>query len=339
MARAKRNDTERELDLLFLVMTCRKFGPEFNGVKATRMLNAMRANVARQQTLALGGTEEDAEEAAREAQLSEQAVRRQWRLAKQRITEVGRMGLGLLLDEQMAEVNAELEESYQASQMILEDIERSRTRRLRRTRGEFRDAAEQLEFTEAGNEALALIQGLGVGASAEGQRLVAIVAETMAKTPVEPREMVTTVEDRAATAALYARLVAERGERRKLREELRQLCYGSDLVAASKDRRSYVQVLANEDDPEKAREIAIEALQDEARHLIASEEMGVGPWTPDSMRHQRARTTDVLNRLKLVRGLGEAAGSGGRGTFKFSVVELDAGSGAEQPIEVTAQVK
>lgn len=341
MARVVRNELERELDLIFLINLARTMGDEFNGTKATAMLNEMRRNVARQQALALGHDVTVAEESADAAELSPQSVRRQLRQAREHAQLTARLGMAALLDGQIADLQAELDDSYATSDMIREDIERSRRVTQRMTKGRFRAPEDQQAHTAAGNEALALLHESGLAGTVQGNRIAELVGQTMSAPPVEPVDMVTVVKENAAAAALYSRLTAERQERRKLRQEMRELFYGREIVGNTHaGRETLTERLTGIDDPEQAQELAVRALTEELNVLVASEEIGVGPWTPEMIKVQRARTSDMLSRIRAVRELqGMTINSyGDAASFVFQVVELNP-EGDEQLATIFPETK
>lgn len=329
---------EREFDLLFMVNLARSMGDRFNGSQAHRQLNMMRANVARQNVLAMGGSDAEAEEAAANSGISVQAVRRQLRLVTERAQEINRSGMLVMLDDQIAEIAEDVADSYRATESIWQDIERSRQVTQRTTRGRFRSSYDSDEFTAAGHEALGIIHDLGIGGTEEGRRLAELMEQTMsAQPPVQPEVMATVVKETAAAAALYSRLAAERSERRKLRQEARELKYGREIMQAARDAQRVIHPIETASDPQQARDLAVVALTDELQRLNASEQMGVGPFTPEMMRLHRAQTADVLQRVRAVKELNATAtdGDGGEQSFTFRVVQLDPSGDEEQPINVT----
>lgn len=340
MAAVKRNPLEREVDVLYLVSAARKLGPDFTAAQAADMLNGVRAEVARQHALALGKSADEANEAAETAQLSVRTIRNDLRTARERAQEAGRMGMAALIDEQIAALQDDLEDSYRASTEIWQDIARSRRVKVTRTKGKFRRPAAQQTFTAKGEEALALVHGLGLADSAEGERLVQIIADTMTATPVEPEDMETEIREGPATAALYGRLVAERAERRKIHERILELSCGRELVHSAEGRESLAQLATQISDPARAREAALEALTDELRFLLTSEYLdGVGPWTPQLIRSQRSRTADLVQRVKAVKELTAVAGTGDEpSSFTFRVVEFDPDQEEDRPLKLVNDV-
>lgn len=329
---APRNELEREFDLLFIANLARQMGSDFSVAHASRLLNAMRANVAREYALALGLDDEDVEEAVEQSQISGESIRHQVAVAMERLRQRTIGGMAVLLDTQVAEVHMEIEQSYKREDSILKDIELSRRPKRRVTKGYFRKG-DGAQVSENGQEALRLVGALDVPED-QRQRLSEIISEGMATSTVEPEELTTYADEVPAKAALYGRLTAESGNRRKLREELRALYYGREFMARSHEGaeqyRSQAQAVIQEGNQYQSEDAAVAAMEHELKFLISSEQMDLGPWTPEMVRMQRQRTQDHLARirgLKELREMSRGGKDGEKDDYVLRVVDLDPETG------------
>lgn len=314
-------------------------GDRFTHKAAADLLNDMRASLAHKQVIALGGSPEEAEQAATASQLTPRAISYQIKQATEHAQRAARMGMAMLLDTQVAEVQGELEDSYRASDSIWDDIVLSRKVTQRSTRGKFRDEDGRRRVNENGQEALRIIGQAGLADREEGQRLIELIGVTMSAPQVEPADMVTVVRENAAQAALYTRLVGERSERRKLRAEIRSLFYGREVFEdQSRRRESLLQAVTDADSPDQAHSLAVRSIEDEMNSLVAAQEVSLAPWTPDMISVQRGRTADLLQRMRAVKEFQElsATGSDAKG-FTFRIVELDAATQEDHPTDVLVE--
>lgn len=335
MPRPKRNSIERELDLVFLLNLARTEGVDFRPPRAHEMLNAMRAELARRQAEALDLSPQEIEEAVENSSLTVQTVRRDLALARKRLQAATLSGMALLIEDQIGQLQEELEDSYQTHEDLKKEIEHSRRISQRATKGRFRLAADQARHSAAGQEALQIIGQLGLDGSEPGDRLAEIVGQTMSAPPVEPQDLVTVVREGPGAAAFYTRIVAERDQRRKIRQEMRELFYGRDFVGTEHGDRGAVQVLTGQADVAAARANAIAALADELNRMTASDT--AGPWTAEMQQAQRARTSDMLTRIRAFKELASATGGDGEDEddgFAFRVLVVDPDTGAEKPAEI-----
>lgn len=320
MPGAQRNDLDRELDLSFLVNLACQMGAAFTNDHGAHQLNLMRATKAREHALAMGGTAAEADEAAEKSKLSANMIYKQIQMAKAKVQDENRSGMALFLHAQFDDIAAEIDDSYKVCEMIMEDLVASRNVTQRMTRGRFRDQEGQATFSAAGTEMLAIVQSLGIKGTEEGDRIAQLVSETMAQPPVEPVDLVTVSKKSGASASYYSRIVAERGIRRLLRKDQRELFFGRGII----------------DDVEEfsgtTKEHAIEVLGEEFRSLLAAQVAGDGFMTPELSKLHKERTAILIGQVRAVSELEKISGNGDQdGGFDFQVWELDPKTKTKKP--------
>lgn len=300
MAAQTRNETEIEADRLFILTLRRQGGQAMNSVtQVARVLNEKRAAAAREFALALGKSDDEAEEAADAARLSVQTVRRDLRVVDERLRRASEATAAVWLDDQIADVQADIERTYEIDQQILDDLQRSRD-----------EVHTQTE---------------GVPQGERNIRTTRVLTRRRASAP--------------ASADLYQALIRTMEYRGRLRGELLRLRYGRDWFANRVEERNFVQSIVDLDDPEKAREAAMALYRREVEALIRTEKMDIGPMPPEVVQAERLRVQRLAGRIGAVRALiaagkpdipPNAPGSGSRGSngsYELVVTRVSPSSG------------
>lgn len=265
-----RNAIEREADRLFLVSLYRQAGGHIQLIEAHRLLNERRASVARAVALSQGRSEEEAERAARGAELVLSTVSRDVRAVLASLQQALQGGAAAWLQAQIDDLDGDYERTFELEHRALEELERSRLFSRRRRAGHFGDASE----------------------GGDPQAVWMAVEEVTG--------------DRASSAALL-RIVGEQIDRRmKLRKEKRQLLFGKAWLeqVGQEDAEittSIARALAGGDDDEEAAE-RVEALyQAELQRIVHEQDIPLGPAGTEFAALERLRLERNKRRFETVR--------------------------------------
>src|SRR3954470_10920670 len=126
MPEVKRNEVEIEVDRTYISGIIQHAGPDVSAVSVCKLLNRKRAERARKAARDAGKSPEEVEEAAAFARVSVWAVRRDLAALKGRVQDAGLAGAALFLDDQIAAVRDEVQQTHEMDEAIMEDLERSR---------------------------------------------------------------------------------------------------------------------------------------------------------------------------------------------------------------------
>jgi hypothetical protein len=273
MAAVKRNEVERERDVLFLIQLYRAAGTEMNGISAAEILNDRRERDAREAAQTLGKPPEVVEREAKAARLSKTAVLRDIAIAKQRMRHAANVGTAVWLDDDIAEAQHAIAQLVDLNDQVLEDLERSRRQHWTRTNGKKIKGAKKDD-----------------------------------KPMVEPQSMVTFRRDEVpGLAALYAVFIRNLETQAKLREEIRELRLGRrDLPV--QEPKTFASALLAIDNPERARTYALELLTREVDSLCSMELQPIAPANVAVIRSERLRIQQQAERFRQLYGLAKLAG-------------------------------
>ncbi len=278
-SRSKRNETEIEADRLFILSLLERAGSAISAIEVQSALNDRRRAYARQYTLALGGSEEDAERAAEEAPLSVQTVRTEIRRIQDRLREGTQAGAAAWLDDQISDVRSDYDRTFKTEDAIVGDLELSRTHAWRRQKG------------------------LPVAVGADNGDPPRKELQTV--------EVVRYDEERAALGSLYSQLDKILERRSKLRTEMRLLRFGRDWMRAvtvqeAEISQTFAQLVSGADEsPGLAHDRVVEAYGRELQALCASSEISLGMGDPALVRMETARVRRQANRVRQLRDYAE----------------------------------
>lgn len=277
-----RSELELEADRLFVMVLCQQIGRGLKVPDVAKILNDRRAAAARQTAQAIGLSEEEAEAAAERAQLSLRTVQLDHQIVVRRLQEAQHAVGGVFLDDQIAEVRAEISASHDLDDRIHGEIERAHRMKARRTRGR-RDDQGRPQPDE-----------------------------------VEVHER----ENLPAPAGLYRSLQENFRIRERLRAELRSLKFGRLWFPEQGQEQTFAQALTDLQDPEEAREAALKLYSREIEALMRSEELPSFPGSAEIARAERLRVQRQAQRLRELRTFIDLAPAPDRpGAFELVVRE------------------
>jgi hypothetical protein len=269
MAARKRSELERSEEIFFLVQLARAMGDEFGPTVAANILNERRAAAARETARALGASDDEAEQAARDAQLTPQQIGIDVRVAQERLQQATNVASALWIDDDIAEVSGQIAQLARLADMILEDLQASRSVRWTRTKGE----KVTRKVKKPGQD------------------------KEVEESALEPTGMVTHAEDGPARAALYMVYLRNLDQQAKLRAERRQLRFGRQWFPEQR-QTSFTEALLQTEDPEAARKAALAMLARDIASLCRDEQFALAPATAQSIQAERLRLTAQAQRVR-----------------------------------------
>lgn len=301
MAAQARNPTEIEADRLFILKLRREGGQRMKSiVQVARVLNERRAAAAKEFSLVMGRSPEEADADGQAARLSVQTVRRDLRVVDERIRKGADAAAAAWLDEQIDATQHDIERTYVIDEQVAEDLERSRSEVVTSTRGV-------------------------PGENDEGEVILVTKDVTTRRRANGP-----------ARAELYQILVRNVELRMKLRAEMRTLRYGQAWFANRVEEATFSQTIVDLHDPDKARDAAVALYRREVEALVRSEKMEIGPMPAEILAAERHRVQRLATRVGAVKALisagkpdlpPNAPGSGQRGSYELIVTRVSPGNG------------
>lgn len=263
MAVVARNDHEREFCRLYISGLLQKGGRKTHAVEVWRLLNRRLVKNAKEAAQQAGKSPEEVAEAGEEAGISLQTVRADLRVLLGGAQEAWLAGAAVFLDDQLAQIVDDIEETYSLAEEIRDDL--VRTRAAARTRG------------------------AQVRKMVEGREI----------TVIEPTEV---VREPAAAATLYGRLIEVFRLRQKLRAEERTVRFGRlhvpDPEEGEEEERTLAEIVSEIDDPETARQACLRYLRREMKNLARAAKV---PLAGDMAQMNLARTRQMESELRTFR--------------------------------------
>lgn len=261
MPDVKRNEAEAEFDRVFIAGIMVKAGRDVSAPQVMRLLNRRREGEAREAARLAGKTVEEAEEAAALARVGVHTVRREISMLKAAAQDAWTAGAAVFLDDQIAAVRDEIEETHRMDEEIMLDLERSRSPSWVRTKGSRGDDG-RIEAQEVTRHR---------------------------------------VEEGAAAAGLYGRLQENMRRRAALRAEERMLRFGRQVMPEPEEpgeELTMAQAVMDLDDPDKARDAALSMIRQTLKGLAKASS---APMSGDMLAFEQLRLKKMEARIRSLR--------------------------------------
>ena len=127
MATNSRNPAELEADRLLVMSILVGAGKKVKMIELTAAVNAQRISAAKQTCIAMGDDEETAESFSKTRTLTIQTVRRDVRVAQERLRKGSDAAGSAYLDRQLEDIQTEIEKTQTLDEQIFSDMNLSRT--------------------------------------------------------------------------------------------------------------------------------------------------------------------------------------------------------------------